>query len=321
MMHLLISRYTPRRLLRQAIVFLFCALLSAPGLAQVGLSDPLAQDLKKQGDAAMTAGDYEAALDAYTRATSIENSPLLLYNRGRALQALERFPEALAHLEAFQVEAPEELKSRVPGLDGLLEGIRNQVSEISIELGVRDATVTLDGNEIEVGPESSPTRVNSGSGTLEVTAKGYEPYKKRVKLPGGESVKLSVKLIPLDRTGLLRVTSSTPGAELSVDGTRAGMTPTELALPAGEHTVKVTHARHVPFSTQVIIQPKGTKSLQVDLEKRPGLVKKWWFWTGVGAALIGATAIVIVATTERAPDEGDIPPGQVSAPAALQMSF
>src|SRR5580700_9805040 len=58
-----------------------------------------AAQLKQQGDAAMESLHYADALGAYTQAYALSRDPALLYNQGRAQQALGNFPDALLALE------------------------------------------------------------------------------------------------------------------------------------------------------------------------------------------------------------------------------
>src|SRR4051794_30216139 len=52
-------------------------------------------EIKKRGDTAMDSGRPADALAAYVEAYSLVKEPALLYNKGRALQALGEYPQAL----------------------------------------------------------------------------------------------------------------------------------------------------------------------------------------------------------------------------------
>src|SRR5690349_16846814 len=120
--------WSPRALLAQP------APATPPEVAAKGAEAPLddvqarAAARKKAGDAAMEALQYADALAAYSDAHAITRDPALLYNMGRALQALNRFPEALDKLDAFELAASPELKARVPRLPKLIAEIRQRVS-------------------------------------------------------------------------------------------------------------------------------------------------------------------------------------------------
>src|SRR5262245_56384611 len=100
-----------------ALSILLALTCAAPRIAIADRSAPTEQErsraaeLKKKGDDAMVSLRYGDALAAYEEASALVDDPALLYNRGRALQGLGQFPEALEQLEAFQAKAPPELKA------------------------------------------------------------------------------------------------------------------------------------------------------------------------------------------------------------------
>src|SRR5258708_21264757 len=108
------------RLLALVVAVMIAALSSASLAAAEGKStgdkesEQRAADLKKKGDAAMDSLHYQDALTAYDEAYALNHDPAILFNRGRALQALGEFPQALEQLERFSAEAPAALKSKVP---------------------------------------------------------------------------------------------------------------------------------------------------------------------------------------------------------------
>src|SRR5262249_9809052 len=73
-----------------------------------------AKTLKADGDQAIDRLDFQQALDKYNQAYDKSHDPAILYNRARALQSLNRMPEALDELERFDREAPGDLKTKVP---------------------------------------------------------------------------------------------------------------------------------------------------------------------------------------------------------------
>jgi tetratricopeptide (TPR) repeat protein len=69
-------------------------------------ASPASADIKKRGDDAMDSGRPADALAAYVEAYGLTKDPALLYNKGRALQALGEVPQALEELLAFDRGAP-----------------------------------------------------------------------------------------------------------------------------------------------------------------------------------------------------------------------
>src|SRR5262245_59486023 len=151
--------------------------------------------LKAQGDDAMQRIDYTRALEAYSQAYELDANPALLYNKGRALEALARYPEALEQLESFEREAPPDLKARVPKLGELVASVRAKVSTLNIRCNVKGARVLVRQRVVGTTPLASPLRVNAGKASVEVDADGYNGYQKSVLLPGGGSLELDVQLL------------------------------------------------------------------------------------------------------------------------------
>ena len=56
--------------------------------------------------------------------------------------------------------------------------------------------------------------------------------------------------------------------------------------------------------------------MTLTLEKKPPITKKWWFWAGVGTAVVGIAVVttILIVQPERDASRGSIEPGTVSAP-------
>jgi len=298
-------------------VLLFAAaslLLPAPVRAESdGLHDALALEFKSAGDQAMQATHYEQALAAYERASELEANPILLFNRGRALQALNRYPEALDAIVAFSEQASPELVAKAGDLNELLANLRQHVSRLEIICAVSGARAVLAGKPLGTTPFATPLRVNAGSSKLVITAEGYLPFEKDVALPANGQQRVDVALVPRKAQGHLTVTSVV-GAVAFADGVRLGTVPAEITLQRGRHLVRVEHPGFMASETGVEIIAGQDRSLNLALEKEPGLLGRWWFWTGAGVLVSAGVTALICATTERGPSSGDIAPGRVAAP-------
>jgi hypothetical protein len=161
-----------------------------------------AAELKKKGDDAIESGRPAEALDAYVEAYALSKDPALLYNKGRALQALTDYPRAIEELELFDREAPAELKQRARGFGHILEELRSKVTRVAITCPA-GATVRLRDRTIGQCPLSTALVVNAGRGRLEVSQEAYVPWTREVDLPGGGTATFDVVLVakPADRAG------------------------------------------------------------------------------------------------------------------------
>ena len=288
------------------------ALSSAPVRADVTADDKSAGAvLKKKGDVAMDKLDYEAAIAAYAEAWSRAHDPAVLYNKGRAHQALAQFPEALRELELFDKEAPAALKAKVPKLAELIAEIRAKVSTLTLHCNVKTARVLV---RDRVAALDTPFQLQAGPATIEVTAEGYSPFKKDVTLPGGSELTVDAELTVKITTGLLTVKSPVVGAEALVDGKPAGKVPAQLTVEPGSHRVLVRAPGYDEKTVTTVMNAGGAREVTVDLEKQPGITSKWWFWTGVSVVVIGGGVLTYSLLTERRADSGDFSPGRVSGP-------
>lgn len=272
-----------------------------------------AERFKAEGDVAMQRLAYEQALQLYAKAYALEPSATLSYNKGRALQALTRYPEALDELEAFAREASPELKARVPKLDELLRDVRAMVSTLRLSCNVAGAHVVLERRVVGTTPLQE-LRVNAGRATLEVTREGYHSYRKQLDLPGNAVRSVNVELFSKNQTGVLEVTSPVAGATVFINDKQVGTVPAQAMLPPGEHRITLRHEGYEEARTIGVVRVGQTAKLDVALATPPGLLSQWWFWTGVGVVVVGGTALTVALLTERSPDEGDIAPGKVSGP-------
>ena len=275
---------------------------------------------KAEGDQAMEALRYADALAAYRDAYALTKDPALLYNMGRALQALNRFPEALEKLEAFQAAASPELLGRVPRLPALIAEIRARVSTVTITTNVDGARILVRGTVAGKAPLERPLKLTSGRAEIDVEADGYFPARHVIDLPGGDTTSLDVPLYSRSTTGILSVRSTAARAEVFVDAKRVGVAPVEVNLPGGNHAIRLTHPDFSDLETTAVVPAGGRKELNLTLSP-PSITSRWWFWGGVGVAVAAGVAVAIVATTERSPDSGTIAPGQLPAPGGAAFRF
>jgi hypothetical protein len=82
----------------------------------------------------------------------------------------------------------------------------------------------------------------------------------------------------------------------------------------GSHQIALRRDGYDPAETTVVVIAGEQKEVNVPMAVHDTVTKKWWFWTAIGTAVVlGGVATYIVVTTEKSPDSGTIPPGQVKA--------
>jgi len=292
----------------------FVVLFSTLGVVTTARADAKsdAAALKAAGDSEMDHLNFQKALEAYEKAYALSKDPALLYNRARALQSLNRMPEAVDQLEQFDREAPADLKAKVPQLPQMLAEFRSRVGVLTLDCPEAGARVLVNGRVIGTTPlPSNQIKVNAGPTIVEVTAENYEPFRVETSvLQQGATVQ--VKLVK--KTTVLVVNTTPPALSSTLDGKPGGGTPMEAAVSPGKHTILLSRPGYYDLETTMVVNPGERKELTLTLESKP-ITSRWWFWTGI-VAIVAAGVIIptIAATTERGPDKGDIEPYIVRAP-------
>lgn len=271
-----------------------------------------AAELKKRGDDAMDSGRPADALGAYIEAYTLSREPALLYNKGRALQSLGEYPQALEELAAFERTAPAELKARVPGLSRTIAELRARVTTVSIACDTMGARVRFRDRTLGTCPLPPTLVVVSGRGMLEVTAEGYFPYLREVDLPPGGVASLDVRLASKATSGVLVVKSNVANTEVAIDGKGFGMVPIEASLAAGSHVVELHREGYRSVKTNAVLGPGERREVEVPLDPEGTVFGKWWFWTGVGLVVVGGVVTAVALTSEKSAEPGTVPPGVVT---------
>jgi hypothetical protein len=283
--------------------------------AAAASSDPRAADLKKRGDDAMDSLRYDDALAAYAQAYAINHDPALLYNQGRALQALGRYPDALAAIERFAREASPDLRAKVPQLDQLLVDLRAHVAHLAIHCDLAGARVLVRDRVVGTTPLGGTIDLEAGKATLEIDAEGYVPYKRDLDLKGGTTTAVDAQLTPRGSAAFLRVGSTAASAQVFVDGKLLGNAPVEATIEAGTHKIALHREGYEDVESTVVLAVGEHKDVTLEPQKNAPITTKWWFWAGVGAVVVGGVVVTYAALKEKPAGQGDsFSPSQVAAP-------
>ncbi len=307
-----VSYMKASRVLAGLTLVAFVTALAPPAYAQDADQSARAAEIKKRGDDAMDTGRPADALAAYVEAYTLVREPALLYNKGRALQALGEYPQALEELAAFERTAPPELKARVPGLAKTIAELRARVTTVSLACDTPGARVRFRDRSLGTCPLPPTLVVVSGRGMLEVTAEGHFPYLREIDLPPGGVASLDVRLASKATTGVLVVKSNVANTEVTIDGKGFGMVPVEASLSAGSHALELHREGYKPAKTNAVLGPGERREIEVPLDSEGTIFGKWWFWTGVAAVVVGGVVVVLAVTTEKSAEPGTVPPGVVT---------
>lgn len=309
----------------RAIVFSLCiALLVMSGFGRV--PSALAQTqvevdkLKIAADEAMDNLRYGEALDGYQKAYAISHEPRFLYNMGRSLGALGRYPEAVAKLERFRVDASADLRARIP-VEQIIADFKKHVSTLNVHCAVAGARVVVRDQVVGQTPLGD-VQLNAGPATIEVSANDYVTQRRQVDLPASSSLDVTFELVRAAPTGILVVRSTPPATTIMIDGKGGfGGAPLETSVLPGSHALLLTRDGYRDLATSAVVERGLRREIDLSLEKTPGIFARWWFWTIVGVVVVSAVTVATVfavcsmpAQCERSPDVGTIPPFQGHGP-------
>lgn len=299
-----------------ALTFLLTAVFATTAFAQPKASKgdkTEATRLKKEADTLMDQDRHADALAGYAKAYELTADPALLYNQGRALEAMGEYPEALDKLERFERDATPALRSKVPGLRDLIVDLRGRIATLIVTTNAPGARLLVREKAVGTIDKEKRVRVRSGAATIEVAAEGYLPFKKDVDLAAGNTLKVDAQLV-LKKVDALLMVRSRPAADISVDGKPIGRAPIELHLPAGRHELLATARGHQSETVPMTLSLGDRRELDLELRQSPSIVTRWWFWTGIAVIAAAAATTVIAFNIERDPTPGTFGNGTVRGP-------
>jgi hypothetical protein len=272
-----------------------------------------AAHLKSAADVLMEADRYADALVIYQRAYELSADPALLYNQGRAFEALGDYPAALEKLEAFDRDAPPPIRARVPGLHELIVDLRGRIATLVVRTNAPAARLLVrqkDEGTINVEKRLS---TRAGSASVVVDADGFETFKRDVELPAGTTLVVEANLVPKVRDALV-VVRTTPAALVLFDGRALGRSPLQLRATPGEHELIARADGYYEERVPMTLALGDRRDVELEMRSTPGLLSRWWFWTGVAVLVAGGVATAIVLTTEGPHSRGTFDPPAVPGP-------
>ena len=241
---------------------------------------------------------------------------------GHFTRARQAFRDALADRSALDESMKRDAAVFLSELDAV-------IAELKLTLEPANVRILVDGRPLDVikkpgGPvravagtrppgraEKAPGRTfvieaDPGNHLLVVSRTGYADVLRRIDLAPGarRDLALSLKRLP----GELSIDANQPGAAVSVNGLDVGIAPVKVRRPSGRYRVLVRKPGFESYATDATLKPGGSIELDAALRREPVLLtERWWFWAGIGAAVVGIGVGTYYATRpdpERPPVSG-----------------
>jgi parallel beta-helix repeat protein len=150
------------------------------------------------------------------------------------------------------------------------------------------AAITIDGAHIgETTPHTRP--MMPGAYTIKLTLDGYQDWKQRLQVMSGETryVQATLTMIPpID--GVLSVTSTPSGADITIDGAPIGeTTPHSMSIMPGYHTIELTLEGYQDWTESVQVTSDETTNVDATLTQVTGSISVTSTPSGAGISFDG----------------------------------
>jgi hypothetical protein len=312
-----------------ALAILMCALVASTTARAAGSEAPptaegpavvAARDEFKKGIAFAKDTQWVEALGAFERAQALHENSVIAFNIAICHRALGNYTLARAGFaasasasgdRALPPSLQEEARADVAQIDGLLV-------HAAVTLDPPDATISVDGRPLQkdndtftagVLPPGAAAAVpnaafelvmSPGSHLITIAKAGYGTATVTRVFANGEHTKLPLSLSLLPAT--IHVSATQPDAVVTINGADVGMAPVDISRHAGSYHVRLLHQGFEPYESDVTVKPGEEANLRAALlaEKIP-VYKKWWFWTGAAAVVLGGVLITYELTRDTRP--------------------
>lgn len=245
--------------------------------------------LYDNGDYAGAAVKFQSAYE-HSRAQNPkwEGDPRLLWNAASCEKNLRRYARAVALVRRYlQSRSPLITPEGERAARAFLAAAEPLTAPLVIEANVPDALVYLDDALLGKTPLEGNVPVDLGPHTLLVKKGGHSDYSEPFTIYGSEELRITAVLRPIERRGQL-VVRARPGDHITFDGVLTGVGQAHASLPSGPHHVRVTAPGARPFEARVQVTDRGTRTLDVVLEREQAASQlPGWVWAAGGSLATG----------------------------------
>jgi hypothetical protein len=294
---------------------------AVPPPAAGSLAETLSGSAKEDYDAGRVLfedQDYAGALVKFQRAFEAAPDPRLLWNMAACEKSSRHYANALALLERYRREGDTRMsQGQRAELVTLIDTLRTLISRVHLVVDEPGASVFVDDRLAGTTPLPDTLFVDLGTRRIRVAKAGFQDQVIAQEFAGGSELTLYMTLPAAPHDARITIASDAPSV-IRIDGNVVGHGRWEGAVPAGEHTLRVSATGMVPYEKEFVVQAAQPRTLYIRLDKddRGGLPT--WAWMGLGVLAAGglATGAYFLLRPSNEPDYtvGTLAPGAVMLP-------
>lgn len=142
---------------------------------------------------------------------------------------------------------------------------------LKVYSNVKGARVFL--NEQEIGKTPTIRLLPPGRYRVTLTLQGYETHTEDIRILANRAVTINAQLAKV--VGSIEVSANVDGAEVYLDGARAGATPNVRLkdLPAGTYQIEVRKPGFSPYTGRIAVKPNVRLVLKVELTPNAAVLR------------------------------------------------
>ncbi|MGE0791173.1 MAG: PEGA domain-containing protein [Sandaracinaceae bacterium] len=190
-----------RRTLGSSVLGVLIALSAMGPRAAVAQDDETRERARENfeaGVARFEAGDFQGALERFQEAYRIAPHPSVRVNMANCYERLDRPLEALHHFEGFLAEAESPTPQQRREVQAAIQRLRAQLGDLRLTIAPDGAQVTIDGEQVLRAPILQAVTLARGVHVIEVQMDGFEPERQEIRIAGGDTQRVSVRLSRAD---------------------------------------------------------------------------------------------------------------------------
>lgn len=265
---------------------------AAPAAASI---PPLSESLVGEAKASYDAGkvlfrdrDFGGSLVKFQAAYDKSKDARLKWNIAACEKNQRHYARVQKLIREYMTEGGDKLTAQdMEDARELLKTIEPFVVRLKLTVSQPGASVFIDDELIGKTPIAEAIVVDIGQRKVKIVKDDYEEFAQNVVVGDSAEKVLDVKMVARVREGKV-IIKAPEGATIYIDGQPVGTTVYNATMSAGGHTVKVMQKGMVPYQSELVVEDKKTRSVDVQLQAEKGGGVPAWVWVVSGGVVLAA---------------------------------